>query len=368
MLKLHYCNNGRSVTDQVVLFQVDRKDENYKPIRAYYDNYKDIWYKQLCDYLDRPTFDSDFEFKLSRAVDTFNETEAKALAKKNGWSHVGMFNRWFYRILSNWKSNVKTSSVRVKRKPPVVCPVCGRSVGKIDEEHLQHYKSTKDLPRFLEYEDKVYPVYLSPRQRATCFGSFSNAKLDKMNDGETKEYMKTKKTLKWPWFTDDRKKGVICPYTKKVVLQITNDYLKTLSKRLNRYATPISWQQFIELYPSSLIQSEIYSLDYSLSDVEDETFGDQVVANKRIEESGFCISIEEVQQNKSNEKVHDLFELIDYFLKDSKDREIAKMLAGGHSVEDICQAIKLDKNDVKRRIIFIRDNAQGLKETLLEVV
>lgn len=352
-MRLHYCDNKVSVTDQVIRYQKNRTNANFLPIKRYYDNYKEVWFKQICDYLDKDTFNSDFEFKLLRAVNGFDEKEAKKFASKYGWSFIGMFNRWFYRILSNWKSNIKTSSFRIKRRPPVICPVCNRLVGKIDVEHLKHFKTSKDLPRFLEYKGMIYPVYINPRKQAMSYGYYYPKKLENMNNGSVKRYLKKKKPTKWPWFTEAHKKGVICPFSKKIIVQINEDYIKTLPKKYRHYAKPITWQDFIELHPSSLIQSEIFSLDFSNNENED-SFGDQVV--------------EDFKCQQTSKKSADLFDMIDMFVDNKQDREITKMFASGYSTEDISKIMQINKPDIKRRIGFLKDNAKDLETAILELV
>ena len=97
MSKLHWCSNGNSVTEQVVKYQKSQSNDDFVPISEYYNDYKEVWYQQIEDYLDRDDFDAEFNFKLLRAVDSFNNDKAQELASKNNWSHVGSFNRWFYR-------------------------------------------------------------------------------------------------------------------------------------------------------------------------------------------------------------------------------------------------------------------------------
>ena len=119
MSKLHYCNNGKPVTEQVVIYQETKDTRDYLPIQWYYDNYKDHWFAQLSDYMDRMTFEAEFDYKLSVAVGLFKATTAKRLQDKNGYGNIGAFNGLFYKILSNWKSNVKSAAFRVKRRPSI---------------------------------------------------------------------------------------------------------------------------------------------------------------------------------------------------------------------------------------------------------
>jgi len=114
MPKKHYCVNGISVPEQVLKFQSTRLSDDYLMVQLYYDSYKDTWYKAVSKYLDRPTFDAEFDFRLIRAVETFNAGIASDISKSKGWSDIGQFNRWFWTCLSNWTKNVISSSYRLK--------------------------------------------------------------------------------------------------------------------------------------------------------------------------------------------------------------------------------------------------------------
>lgn len=362
--KLHYCINGISVTDQVLLYQASKTGDNYIPIKEYYDNFKEPWYKQLSDYMDRSGFDSEFNYKLCRAVDSFDYETAQEIASKYGWSTLGMFNRYFYSILSHWKSNVKTSSYRIKKRPPVQCPVCHRYVSRIDAEHLQHYKTTSDLPRVVVWHDNIYEVCCLSKMYIYTWGKKTNRKLNDLLDRKTSDYKSERHRVRWPWFCRDGDRGVLCPFTKKIIPQITNDYLRSLPAELSRYAPVYTWEQFIEKYPMSLIQAEVYSLDFLEShSSDDEGFlRDHVAATM---DGEAVMDYEKINNNDFGYKYESVFQVIDEYIKDKVDQDVLKLIAIGYSNEDIADTLDIEKKEVKWRIRGIKDSHPELQQKLL---
>lgn len=366
MSKLHYCDNGQTVTDQVVVYQKSRLNDDYLPVQRYYDEYKEVWFKQLSDYMDKGTFNSEFDFKLVRAVESFDLEEAVRLAKKYKWAMLGMFNRWFYRILSNWKSNVKTSSFRVKKRPTITCPVCGREVGRIDAFHLQHYRTTKDLPKFFAYEGQIYSTHVKPLAQVTTYGKYSRKKLRELNEGKTKKYSDEKKKIEWPWETDGNP-AVICPLTKKILVQISDEHIMSLPDRLSRYASPTSWEDFIETYPNCLIQSEIYSLDRPVDD-DNLHLREQVSVDCRLSNDRVELDIEQIRDNKVTSKYESVFGTIDQHVDNTTDREILKLIAVGYSLEDIADSLEIEKSEIRKRVRGVRDVSEELENSLRGLV
>lgn len=362
MSQLHHCNNGTPVTDQVILYQQTRDNDDFIPIYEHYESYKEVWFRQLCDYLDRESFNSEYDYKLARAVDLFDEKKARALSKKFNWSLLGMFNRWFYHILSNWKSNIKASSMRLKNRPSVLCPVCGRWVGKISAEHLQHYKGTRDLPKYVIYNEEIFATTLIPLGKVVSFGKYSRKKMISLNQGRV--FGKKKKG--WPWKLPNGKSGVFCPLTKKIVSEITDDYIKSLPDKLNRYSTPYAWETFIEEFPNTLIQADIYSLDKQID--AELSFGDQVPKDWKIRATGLDLNIEQIREIDREDllKYENVFYFIDQYIEDTTDREIMKLLAVGYAAEDISSELNIAKAEVRDRIAAIRKLSQDLKNCLLE--
>jgi len=361
MSKVNYCLNGRPVTEQVVLYRDGRKSEDFLPILFYYENYKDVWFKQLSDYMDRMTFESEFDFKLVHAINTFNPEHAEKNAIVKSLSRLGNFNRWFYKILTNWKSNVKTSSFRMKKRPPVTCPVCGRKVGRIDENHLQHWKSKSDLPRFMFWKGMIYEVMTKPAVYAVTWGDRTAAKWRDLKEGKTKEYSDQKRRVRWPWRISDGSRGVLCPFTKRVVPEINEEHIRSLADKHSRYAEPLRWEEFIVLHPTALIQAEPYSLDYVVND--EEFFLGSMVANAKSEDD--ALDYDEIKSGKVNQRYEYTFKTVDQCISDGVDRDILKMIASGYEIDDIAETLKMEKKHVRRRVRAIRD-CKELEQLLRE--
>ncbi len=363
MSKLHYCIDGTSVTDKVLRYQQTKENDDYVPIKLYYDNFRDWWYRKLQDYLDRETFDADYDFKLCKAVDTFDEDQARAVAEKYGLNFLGMFNRWFYRILSNWRSNAKSSAFRVKNRPPVQCPVCGRFVPRINDEHLSHYKTISDLPRFFVRDGMIYKTETSPSTFATVWGKYTRKKLQLMQRGDTKIYLDERKKIRWPFFQKDRSRGVVCPFTKKIVPAITNEYIRGLHKRHNRYAVPMRWSEFQEEHPVILIQSEIYSVDRADNRSDDAIMAKDYISKEYSTDEADHTNLDKFAKNCRFEHS---FNMIDYYVEDELDRKILKLVAVGYTVEDIADSLEMEKKDVRLQIRDIRDSCIEMESRLLE--
>jgi len=361
MSKVNYCLNGRPVTEQVVLYRDSRQSEDFLPILFYYENYKDVWFAQLSGFMDRMTFESDFDFKLVHAINTFNPEHAEQNAIAKGLSRLGNFNRWFYKILTNWKSNVKTSSFRMKKRPPVTCPACGRRVGRIDENHLQHWKGKSDLPRFMFWKGMIYDVVTKPSVYAVTWGAKTAAKWRDMQAGKAKEHADEKRRVRWPWRLSDGSRGVLCPFTKRVVAEINEAHLRSLADKFSRYAEPLSWEEFVMRHPAALIQSEPYSLDHVVRD--EESFLSGMIADKRPENED--LDYDEIKNGRVTVKYEYTFRTIEQCINDEFDQNILKMIASGYGVDDIAETLEVDKKDVRRRIRAIRD-CKELEQLLRE--
>ena len=362
MSKLHHCDDGTPVTDKVLDYKSSPSNDSFVSIHNYYNNYKDRWYTDLVDFLDRPTFDSEFDFKLCRAIDTFDEHQARQLCEKHKYSFIGAFNRWFYRVLLNWKSNVKTSAFRQKKRPSVQCPVCGRNVPKIDEIHLAHYKGKSDLPKAFSWKNTIYSVSSIPNSMATSWGKYSKKKLKEINSGKAKLHTKIK--VEWPWYTQGGTRGVMCPFTKNIVHEINAEYIQSLPKKYNRYAKPHTWQEFVEEYPHPvLIQAETYSLDYNVAD-EDLALRNNIA----IEQSVSPLGHKDIENNQISTEYEDVFLLIEQFIENENDQKILKLAAIGYLDEDIANVLDMEKKEVRRRKKEIRANGGDLKQRLIESV
>lgn len=361
MSKLHYCVDGTSVTEKVLLYQKTKKNDDYIPVKKYYDNFRDWWYRKLCDYMDRDTFDSEFGFKLCKAINTFNEKQARLIAKKYNLNFLGMFNRWFYRILSNWGSNAKSSSFRVRKRPPVQCPVCNRWVPRIDEDHLAHYKTISDLPKFFVLNRHIYQVETSPGSFTTVWGEYSRKKIQDLQKGDIKKYVSQRRKVRWLFFQKDKKRGVVCPFTKKIVPAITNEYLRELDKKHNRYAKPMTWFDFQEEHPMVLIQAEIYSVDYERS-ADDMLIRDSISKEYSKHEADHT-NLGNYAESGTFEHA---FTLIDTYVTDESDQKILKLVAIGYSIEDIADVLEMEKQEIRKRIRDVRDYCMDMEVRLLE--
>lgn len=358
MSKLHYCLNGRSVTEQVIQYQNSRSPEDYLLIQLYYDNYKDYWYRQLADYIDRATFESDFDFKLSCAVESFREKIASGIAEEKGYGSLGAFNGLFYKILSNWRSNIKTQAFRLKKRPSVQCPVCGRYVGRIDRVHLMHYKTLKDLPKYFVFKRQIYETCFIPRIYVVTWGKYSRTKIKELFDGNFKSFISEKRRKRWLWKLSNNEKGVFCPLTKKVVPEINEEYIRSLPDKLSRYAEPMTWEQFIETYPYARIQSEMFNLHYALDEDEKMELKDCIYKDFRKEEKTKEMPYKDILEGKFSVEYEFVFKMIDKNISDSIDKIILKLIAADYGLEDIAKKLEIKRKEVKNRISTIKNNKE----------
>jgi len=331
-------------------------------------NIKNNRFSQLEDYMDRETFDSEFDFRLSRAVDKFSDQQSKHLANKNGWTDAGRFNRWFFKILSNWKSNVKTAAFRLKKRPSVQCPICGRFVGRIGKEHLEHFKGLSDLPRYFIWKEEIFETASVPRVNAVSWGIKTAPKWRSLRKSESKSYINDKHRVDWPWFLEDGEKGVICPFTKTIIRQITEDYIRTLPNKYSRYADPVEWEDFIEIYPSSIIQSEVYSLEHFIHEGrnnEKTSLRNCISMDSRTSSSVETLDYEMICAGKIPIRYENTFHTIDLLVKSTTDRDILKLIAAGYLIEDISETLEIDKKEIRRHMRLIRDNITDLESMLI---
>lgn len=352
MSKVNYCLNGVPVIEQVIRYRKEHREEDFLPIILYYENYKDVWYAQLEDYMDRLTFESEYEFKLVHAINSFSPEHAEDNATAKGLSRLGNFNRWFYKILTNWKSNVKTSAFRMKKRPPVTCPVCGRKVGRIDEEHLNHWKGKSDLPKFMVWKGDIYEVMSKPAVQAVTWGKKTAAKWRDFLKGNIKEYADEKRRIRWPWRLKDGTRGVLCPFIRKVVVEIDEEYLRSLPDEYARYAPKFTWEEFIYRHPRALIQSELYSLDHATSKDED-SYLREMIADPGVNSDE--IDYGDIKLGQVTSKYEHTFRTIDECVHDELDRNILKLISAGYLVDDIAETLNIEKKDIRRRIRSIRD-------------
>lgn len=368
MSKLHFCLNGKCVTEQVLQYQESHDTADYLPIQLYYDNYKEHWYKQIEDYMDRATFNAEFDYKLVRAVDSFREETAKRIAKQKGYGSLAAFNGWFYKILLNWKSNVKTASFRLKKRPAIQCPICGRFVGRIDQNHLQHYKSVSDLPKYFVYKGYIYETSALPKIYAVTWGVKTVKKWRELQKGKTKDFSYEKRRVRWPWRMKNGTRGVCCPYTRKVIECITDIYIKSLPDKFNRYALPMKWEDFTEQYPSTFIQSETYSLDRptNASRGSDEVYlRDHIAKDTKLNQPGPGLNYEMICMNNIPIEFEYAFRVIEKMIDSEIDQRILKLIAAGYVLDDVASTLEMERKEVRRRVKTVRENKE-LELVLLE--
>ena len=371
MSKLNVCSNGISVTDQVVRFKETRSNDDYIPIQEYYDDFKAFWFNRINEINDWETFEDDFNYKLFRAVDAFDHVYALSLARSRGWSLGGMFNRFFYAILSNWRANVKATSFRPKRRPVIQCPICDRMVTRIDIYHLQHYKTVKDLPKYMCYGNKIYEVPKKVSEQVVCWGDYTTSKWQSLNSDDSEKFLRYRRKVDWPWFDFDNEPMVVCPWTGRKVSQIDDNYIKSLPDQYSRYARPYTWEDFLENYPRCLIQSEMYELSFTEGPQDERNpahFSDMLYKDCRIGEKFDVMSAEEVLDGRVRPEYTRLFAIIDTWFDNEDERMVLKLSSVGFNASDIAEHSGINRSQVKRIIKRIRSEYPEFEQKLTEEV
>lgn len=351
-----------SVNECVMKYQATKDQKYYLMVLKHYAKYKEYWYQRVSEYIDRRSFDSEFALKLYQAICHFDISKALDLTRTKQTSQDGMFNRFFYQSMIHWKANIKSSCYRVKNRPCVLCPICGRWTTKIDEEHLKHYKTVKDLPRAFAYEGKIYQTRRTPGEFIASWGGYSGRKLHSINDMSNKW---TQKKVDWPWHDKDGHRLVVCPYTKSLIPKIDNAYLKTLPDKYNRYATPMTWLEFDGMYPNTMLDTEIYSLEYQSDSENEEFLVDNIEQDIRLARNEDLSDKQRTISNGLGSQYESLFLLIDSSLFDEKDRQLLKLIATGHENEEIAEFLQLNRKELSLRIENIRSK-KDIEETLLD--
>lgn len=358
MSKLHFCSNGESVTNQVIKYQQTQSEADYLPIQQYYETYKDHWFSQVDDHIDRSSFESEFEFKLIKAIQSFKALTAAKIAADKGYTAVGAFNGWFFQILLHWKSNVKNSSFRIKKRPSVQCSVCSKHVPRITNEHLQHYKTCRDIAKYFVYDGKIYETAMIPKAYIVCWGVKTKEKWNALLKSDYKKFISDKKDRRWLWFLKGGEKGVFCPLSKNIVKQIDDKYIESLPVKINRYATPMSRGDYVEKYPNSLLQADTYSLDfYTGGDKVDQTLMDYVDKDHRVaKEANSFVSYQDICSGNVPTEYEFVFKAIDDMVPDDADRDVLKLVAAGYVIDDISETLGIDKREVRKRMKCIGNN------------
>ena len=364
--KLNTCQNGVGVAEQVLKYQLTKDYADFLPVQLYYNEFKEQWYKSVEDYIDRYTFDADFDYKLLKAINSFNDQTSKNLADENGWSDAGRFNRWLFRILSNWISNIKNYAFKIKSRPPIQCPICGRMVARIDAEHLQHFKANKDIPKHMEWDGQIIEVCKSPKEFLTTWGKSAKIKWDAIHRGCISELREDKEIVDWPFFMEDGTRGVLCPFTQHIIHGLTLEYLHELPDRHRCYAPNTEWETFIENFPHTLIQSEMFSLDH-VTKGEDVAFRECVMKNCRTPSLLPVMTPEMLKNGRVLPSYSDAFCIIEKNVQDERDREILKLLAIGYGVNDVAEQLDLNRKEIRMRMKLLRNNAE-LENSLVSIM
>lgn len=348
-----FCSDGVSVDAKVSEFQKTRRSDEFVYISRYYDDYKDYWYRQVEELIDRDEFDRDWGSRLLHSIDTYNEAKAIQICRTHGWSMAQKFNRWFYRALKNWISNINTQSFRTKRRPGIICPICFREVGKIDEQHLEHRRTTKDLPRAFEFNGVVYKTMLKPRKKARMFTCSLK---------EALKYSKIKHrtvSCKWPWHIDGNK-GVMCPFTHNIVPYIDNEYISKLHYKYRHYAKKTSWFEFHEAFPSYMVHNDVLSIDFtSGKNNKDMVFVNNIGVNRRFMGSTIpSYATLVVQMNAMNAPVEYEYAVtaIDNNVDDKIDKDILRYMMIGYDERDICEELEITRKELKARVEVLSGN------------
>ena len=343
------CVDGDSIDKKVRLFQIERKTDYYIMIEQYYDDYKKFWYNQVQEFIEEEDFNREWCSRLLHSMETYREDKAIKISRLRGWSMKQKFNRWFYRALHNWISNIKTQAFRCKRRPGIICPICFKEIPKIEERHLRHLRTIRDLPKFFEYNGKVYKTTLKPHKKAKFFGH------------DLKETLKNPKMtfVEWPWKINETP-AVVCPFTKKIIPFIDDVYLSKLPKKYQHYAIPYTWTQFQQEFPSYLAHNDVMSLDFSrkTSSNKNGTFMEQIgMKNKRVFDASFApytCSFSELF-NAPLEYEHSV-KTINNCIQDNLDKKILKYLIIGYEIKDIYEELSISRKEYKERVNQLSKN------------
>ena len=165
----------------------------------------------------------------------------------------------------------------------------------------------------------------------------------------------------------------MCPFTRKVVPELSPDYIASLADKYSRYAEPLNWELFVERYPSALIQSDTYSLDfhsgtYGRQRGDDAVLKDFVDKDRRVDAPTLAsaMTYERICQGDIPSEYEYVFHMIKTLVKDEDDQELLKLIAIGYSPDDIADTLGMDKNEIRRRQRAIRECSKDLEGVLCE--
>jgi len=346
-MKLPVCTDGTLVDEKVMQFQLHHKSEDFDLIRKYYISYRKFWFNKVSDLIEEEEFYLEWDEKLLHAVETYDDDRAKALCQLKNWPINSKFNRWFYSSLRNMISNIKSGAFRGNKQPSVICPICLRQVPKIEEQHLKHIISTKDLPKTFIWNCDTYKTFSKPYQKAL-----------KLVKGHWQK-------VKWEWFLKDGTKGVVCPFTMNIVPKIDSEYINTLPKKYKHYAVPYSWFEFQEEFPTAIVHSEIHRIDTNSIECDGRKRSD-VSVNLRTANSEYSNYTCEIDMIENTTEYESAMKVIEKYSSDKIDKYIMMCLTTGYSMQDVCEELNISRRDLQNRITSLKENV-NLKNALINM-
>jgi len=212
-----------------------------------YSVFKNTWGKAYGQYLD-----NDIEAGKQmhdeivwRSANKFNMEKCK---KPKGTA----FNAYLVSSQMNWLKNLRNAKMSHKNHPRVICPICGEQVYQIDNQHLRHRMT---MERF----QKMYPTaILVDRNGETVSNTeyctvekfwqehpmlksqfpvncpITGVLLNEIPENYTSTLFKGYTEKEFLADFPDFKGAIICPFTGKKKLTITQEYLDTVLKQENK--------------------------------------------------------------------------------------------------------------------------------------
>jgi len=235
-------------------------------------------------------------------------------------------------------------------------------VSKIDVVHLQHYKTLKDLPNAYLYQGIIYQTRSRPGKFLTIWEKGNYPKLQRINDGDDKKI--SKKKIDWPWFAEDGTPVVRCPFTKKKIRLISKEYIMNLPEKYSRYAKPMSWFEFDQNFPNTMLEADVYSLERESDPIDGAEFGTKIYQDYRITQNQPEKTIGELKLDQASDIYENVFKIIDEQVSSATDRKIMKLIAMGYSVEDITDALEIAGKEIGKRMRSMKQ-LTDLEESLL---
>jgi len=241
--------DGKFIEDVVEEFQdtneISKKETLLRQILDNYSIFRQTWAKAYANFLD-----SDVEAgKLMhdeivwRSAHKFNRKKCK---KRDGKA----FNAYLVSSQMNWLKNLRNSKMSHKNHPRVICPICGEEVYQIDAQHLKHKMTLEKYLKiyshrplksfdgsFVAKKQTYYTVHdfwkehgdLKPKFPIKCplTGGWLNEIPENLPSLLFKGYTEEEFFNDFPDFAG----AIVCPYTGKKKLAITQRYLDEVLKQ-----------------------------------------------------------------------------------------------------------------------------------------